>query len=142
MFDANEIAAYIINKCIDLNRPITNLQLQKILYYVQGGFIKKTRGIKLFNNEISAWQYGPVVPDVYFKFNGYSSSDINIKQSEPTIQKEIKEIIDPIIEEKSLLSAWKLVEETHKEFPWLESYEEGEKKEIGIEIMKKYFMEK
>lgn len=142
MFDASEIAAYIINKCIDLERPITNLQLQKILYYVQGEFIKKTRGVALFYNEISAWQYGPVVPDVYFKFNGYSSSNINIKQSESKIQKEIKEIIDPIIAEKSLLSAWKLVEETHKEIPWLESYEEGEKKEIGIEIMKKYFMEK
>lgn len=141
MISAIDIAKYIINKCIDLGRPITNLQLQKILYYVQGEFIKKTGGEELFYNEISAWQYGPVVPDVYFEFNTYSSSDINIKCDTFELSKEIKDIIDPVIEQKSLLSAWKLVEDTHKEKPWLESYIDGQKNRIDLEKMKKYFIQ-
>lgn len=141
VFNAIDIAKYIINKCIDLERPITNLQLQKILYYVQGEFIKKTGGKELFSNEISAWQYGPVVPDVYFEFNTYSSSDINIKYDTFELPQDIKDIIDPVIEDKSLLSAWKLVEYTHREKPWSESYISGRKNRIDPEIMKKYFLE-
>lgn len=141
MFNAIDIANYIINKCIDLGRPITNLQLQKILYYVQGEFIKKTGGQELFDNEISAWQYGPVIPDVYFEFNIYSSSDINTKCDEIELEEYIKKIIDPVINQKSVLSAWKLVEETHKESPWIESYEIGEKNKISLEAMKKFFLD-
>lgn len=141
MFNAIDIANYIINKCIDLGSPITNLQLQKILYYVQGEFIKETDGKELFYNEISAWQYGPVVPDVYFKFNIYSSSDINIKCDEIELEEYIKNIIDPVIYEKSLLTAWKLVEDTHNESPWLDSYVDGEKKKIDLETMKNFFLD-
>ncbi|MBS6504425.1 MAG: DUF4065 domain-containing protein [Clostridium sp.] len=140
MFNAIDIANYIINKCIDLGRPITNLQLQKILYYVQGEFIKNTGGNELFYNEISAWSYGPVVPEVYFKFNEYSSSDIDIKHGDVELPNEIKEIIDPVIYKKSLLTAWKLVEDTHNESPWLESYVEGRKNKITMDAMKRYFI--
>ncbi|MBS6025853.1 MAG: DUF4065 domain-containing protein [Paeniclostridium sordellii] len=142
MFKAIDIANYIINKCIDLGRPITNLQLQKILYYVQGEFIKQTGGKELFYNEISAWQYGPVVPDVYFEFNTYSASDLNTKIDTSELPKAIKRIIDPVIEEKSLLSAWKLVEYTHREKPWLESYVEGQKNIIDLEKMRRHFLSK
>lgn len=140
MFNAIDIANYIINKCIDLGRPITNLQLQKILYYVQGEYIRKTNGNTLFNEAIVAWPYGPVIPEVYFEFNGYSSSDINTKYKEIELPDEIEDIIDPIIKKKSLLTAWKLVEDTHNESPWLETYVEGRKNKITIDTMKKHFI--
>ena len=140
MLNAIYVANYVINKCIDLGRPITNLQLQKILYYVQGEYINKTNGEPLFEEEIVAWAYGPVVPEVYFEFNGYSSSDINMKYIEAELPDNIKDIIDPVIERKSLLTAWKLVEDTHNESPWLESYVEGRKNKITIDAMKRYFI--
>lgn len=141
MYNAVDIAKYVINKCIDLRRPISNLQLQKILYYIQGAYIKKTNGEILFKNKIGAWQYGPVVPDVYDEFYGYSSSNINIKYSTDELCEDIKNIIDPVIEEKSKISAWILVEQTHKELPWMKSYEEGRKNDITLDIMKRYFLE-
>lgn len=140
MYNAVDIAKYVINKCIDLGRPISNLQLQKILYYIQGEYINKTNGKVLFNNKISAWQYGPVIPDVYDEFYGYSSSNINIKYSTDELCENIKNIIDPVIEEKSKISAWLLVAQTHKELPWVKSYEEGRKNDINLEIMKRYFL--
>ena len=139
MYAAMDIDKYIINKCIELNRPISNLQLQKILYYVQGGYIKATKGDKLFDEDLEAWAYGPVVPGVYYKFNKYSSSNINSEYDSPYLNEKIREIVDPIIEEKSLLSAWNLVEKTHKETPWIRSYEEGKNNKISLEKMQDFF---
>lgn len=34
-YTAMQIAEYVINKCTNENHAITNLQLQKILYYLQ-----------------------------------------------------------------------------------------------------------
>ena len=85
MYKAIDIAKYIINKSIDFNRPISNLQLQKILYYVQGEYIKVTKGCKLFDEDLEAWAYGPVVPEVYYEFN---------KLLELQVQKFIKFIIN------------------------------------------------
>ena len=140
MYKAIDIAKYIINKSIEFNRPISNLQLQKILYYVQGEYIKVTKGCKLFDEDLEAWAYGPVVPEVYYEFNKYSSSNITSKYDIGYLDKEIQEIIDPIIKEKSLLSAWRLVEETHNETPWKISYEENKNNKINLNVMKDYFI--
>ncbi|NFG59619.1 DUF4065 domain-containing protein [Clostridium botulinum] len=139
MYTALEIAKYIINKCIKLNRPVSNLQLQKILYYVQGEYMKQNNGNSLFEDDIVAWQYGPVVPEVYYNYNFYSSSDIsNIQEEVKLLPKEIS-IIDPVIEEKSNLSAWRLVQSTHSEIPWKETYEEGRQKVISKKCLRKCF---
>jgi uncharacterized phage-associated protein len=42
--------------------PISNLQLQKILYYIQKTFLEN--GMVAFDDEIEAWKFGPVVPAV------------------------------------------------------------------------------
>lgn len=41
MTTAIKLARYIINKCAEDEHPITNLQLQKILYYVQREYLRK-----------------------------------------------------------------------------------------------------
>lgn len=122
MHTALEIARYIINKCIELGRPVSNLQLQKILYYVQGEYIRSTNGEVLFEDDISAWQYGPVVTDVYYEYNNYSSNEIDMFQPQVYLEEEEKGIIDPVIISKSRMSAWELVKSTHSEAPWKDSY--------------------
>lgn len=37
MYDALTIAMYIIDKCFKEGEPVTNLRLQKLLYFIQGG---------------------------------------------------------------------------------------------------------
>lgn len=46
---------------------ITNLKLQKLLYYLQGHWLATFDG-PLFGDKIEAWRYGPVVPSVYSHF--------------------------------------------------------------------------
>ena len=140
MYTALNIAKYIINKCIEIGRPISNLQLQKILYYVQGAYIENTNGDLLFGDDIEAWQYGPVIPSVYYEFNIYSSSNISNKQEDIDVEERIKEIIDPIIKDKSSLDAWTLVNNTHNEEPWKTTYQFNKRNIINQECLKNYFM--
>lgn len=140
MNTALEIARYIINRCIDLGHPISNLQLQKILYYVQGAYIKSTGGDVLFTDTMEAWQYGPVVPDVYYNYNSYSSSCIMEKQDDVDLKAFEIEIIDPVIIEKSKCSAWSLVEKTHSEEPWINAYNRYSGSTITNDELRKWFI--
>ena len=60
-----ELAKYIVAKCIKDECPISNLQLQKILYYIQRDFLHKLDR-PAFSENIEAWPFGSVVPDVYY----------------------------------------------------------------------------
>lgn len=50
MFSAHNVAIYIINWCLDHNVQITNLKLQKLLYFVQGEY-SKTKGSRLIADD-------------------------------------------------------------------------------------------
>lgn len=139
MYDALEVAKYVINKCIKLGRPISNLQLQKILYYAEAEYMKKREGEVLFNNTINAWQYGPVIPEVYYNYNIYSASEITDYQDGKDLDSLTKHIIDPVIEKKSKLNAWTLVEKTHSEDPWINSFGNYSGCEITKKQIKEFF---
>lgn len=112
MCDAIEHAKYIVSKCIDDDKPISNLQLQKILFYIQKDFIK--RGKLAFPDDIEAWQFGPVVPDVYYHYCGHGATPIFYKYEETNVELNDKNRIDSIIEDKRELNPWEMVQETHK----------------------------
>ena len=74
LYKAIDLSKYIVTKCIVDGCAISNLQLQKILYYVQKDFLQ--RDFVAFSDDIEAWQFGPVVPVVYYKFCGFGAMPI------------------------------------------------------------------
>ena len=54
---------------------LTNLKLQKLLYFAQGTHLART-GQLLFEEDIQAWPLGPVVPAVYEKYSAYAAKVI------------------------------------------------------------------
>lgn len=96
-YKAIDIAKYVVNKCTIEDYPISNLQLQKILYYIQKDFLKLD--MEAFSDEIEAWQFGPVVPEVYYYFCGFGSLPISLEFS-IDVCNDFKDIINPIVEEK------------------------------------------
>lgn len=126
MYSAMEVAKYIVTKCVNDACPISNLQLQKILYYVQRENLRKT-GQPLFENPIEAWQFGPVVPKVYYSFCGFGAMPITSQyKSQETMKQEDKTCINAIVETKRSLNPWDLVEETHKKGgAWDCTYKDG-----------------
>ena len=111
-YSAVELSKYIITKCARENKPISNLQLQKILYFIQKEYLQK-KGVPAFNDPIEAWQFGPVVPRSYYRFCGYGGMPIHTEYVFD-IEQNDKNIINPIVDEKCSLDPWDLVRETHK----------------------------
>ena len=111
MHSALDVAKYIISKCLSDRKPISNLQLQKILYYIQKEFLRLKQ--EAFNDDFEAWQFGPVIPDVYYNFCGFGAMPITVHY-DVDISECDKRIIDPIVERKRVLNPWDLVNETHK----------------------------
>lgn len=123
---AKDVARYIISKCTEENKAISNLQLQKILYYVQAAFlIQRMRA--LFADEIEAWQFGPVVRSVYREYCGYGAAAIyERKEPEVAFSTDEKALIDQVVADKLSKRPWDLVRETHAEGkPWDLVYQGG-----------------
>lgn len=119
---------------------ISNLKLQKLLYYMQGFFIA-VFDKKLFANEIEAWQYGPVVREIYEHFKEFGSGAIILK-AEADIQdlpKEENELFYEVMEEYGQFSAIKLMNMTHQELPWKKVFHENPQGEIPYALLKEYF---
>ncbi|MCD7957025.1 MAG: DUF4065 domain-containing protein [Lachnospiraceae bacterium] len=138
MYAALDLSKYIICKCIKDNHPISNLQLQKILYYIQKEFLKHDSCA--FSDEIEAWQFGPVVPVVYYYYCGFGSMTITSSYDDYVIQPGDSIIVNQIVEEKRKLDPWTLVAETHKpEGAWAQIYQNGKgsHKIIPVELIKK-----
>lgn len=80
-YSAIELADKIVSIANDNDLTISNLHLQKVLYYVQGTFMR-LYGKKAFNNKIECWPYGPVVREVWNYFNNYGRFPIyNIRST-------------------------------------------------------------
>lgn len=138
MNTALNIAKYVITKCTKDGCPISNLQLQKILYNLQKAYLQK--GSELFSDEIQAWQWGPVVPNVYNVYCVYGSMKI-VEMYSVELNESIMKIIDPIIIQKRNVNPWLLVDETHKKNgAWDRIYRNGigNKHAIPCELIKAF----
>lgn len=145
-YRAQDIAKYIINYYHEKGIDITNLKLQKLLYYVQGECLA-TPSINgaCFDDEIQAWKHGPVVPSVYFTYNIFMDNPIWLMPSDgiPEIDEKYKKVIDQVLDRYQDWDPWALVEQTHKENPWKDTYKDDTSYiVIPVEIIRSYFRRK
>lgn len=113
MKTAMQIAHYVIEKCSKEEKAISNLQLQKILFYIQKTALQSNTGMPLFQDEFVAWRFGPVIEEVYYTYCVFGAMPIRRIYNEE-IEGSIRILIDPIINKKRELNPWDMVEETHK----------------------------
>jgi len=119
---------------------ISNLKLQKLLYYAQGIFLGFNDGIPLFEDPIVAWTHGPVVESVYHEYKGYGSTGIDFDETFDFASVEIEDhnLLIEVYNNFSQYSAWKLRDMTHKERPWIETMR---CEEIPKSLIKDFFLE-
>lgn len=132
---AMDLANYIINRSIEVGRPISNLQLQKILYFVNLLYLHET-GVFLINEseDFEAWRHGPVIPTVYRRFaiNGgvkiYDTQErVDILSERNAdgnaISREELQNINNSIDYLVNIDPWDLVEYSHAETgAWANTY--------------------
>lgn len=116
---------------------LSNLKIQKLLYYAQG-FSLALHHAPLFEEKIVAWQYGPVVEEVYQELKDYNGSIpqfddqyySHLSESEIELLKEVYDVYGQF-------SATKLVEMAHNETPWKTT---PIRKEISYQKLKRHFL--
>lgn len=155
IYSALDIARFVINYSNASNSPVTNLKLQKLLYFIQAYFLTKLNR-PCFSDDIEAWSLGPVIPSVYHEFKSYGAGNIpyiktyfDIKDGlsvfmhdyDPNIISKNDQIhIQKIVNDMSKYSASTLVNITHKQEPWKKAYEYGlGTKVISNNSIKNYF---
>ena len=75
MYKAIDVARYVVQKCIDLGHPITNVQLQLLLAYIQPDW---DEGRLVFADNIERWDFGPCIPNVYYEYGNNGSLPIDV----------------------------------------------------------------
>lgn len=139
MRKAESVANYVIAYGMKIGHPVSNLQLQKILYYIQVHFLKK-KGIPFFKDEIEAWQFGPVIPTVFYQYAAFGPAPITMfKTQKIDLEQEEKKDLEKIVKEKAVLSLLEIVADTHqKGKAWDMYYKVNERNVISKKAMELY----
>lgn len=151
MLTAKEVAAYFIKRANTMgdgngefsgNNDLTNLKLQKLLYFAQVEYLKKY-GKPLFSDPIEAWKYGPVVRAVYDWLRdcgAYVITEFDVDLSDAdNISGEEADFLSEFFEKGQEHSAWSLVTKTHaKGSAWDQVYNNGRGngQQIPLELLK------
>lgn len=137
---ANQISDYVIS--LTQNNPeenLTNLKLQKILYYLQGYYLA-IYNEPIFEDEIEAWKYGPVINGVYHSYKVYGDNSIIVPDYNFNfnyLSNTQKQFINKVYSYFRQFSAIKLMELTHSEFPWIKTY--GKCSVMSKSLLKDFF---
>ena len=114
----NSVIKYILSKCDDM----TNLTLQKSLYYIQG-FYNAFHNAFIFEDDCEAWIYGPVYKEIYRQYSNYGFDSIDSENDfdDSCFSADEKILIDSIIKYFCCYSGNTLIDITHRETPWLKT---------------------
>ena len=134
--DSLVMANFVIDLSIQEENLITNVQLQKILFFLQGYSLQKYSKPILADN-FSKWQYGPVIEKVYQEFKSNGSEKIsdkaveivddcsffNIKEYGPLVSDDLGgkknfEDIECFVKNLIMIDPWELVKMTHDHLSW------------------------
>ena len=142
VYSALEIAKYKIYREYNNGHIISNLKLQKVLYFIQAEFLV-VNNCPCFKEDIVATDFGPVVLEVFHKYAVYGGSGIPYLKKDEffLIGKDDLEMIDRVIDELRGYGASTLTLITLRQTPWKKSYVRSRKKTISCKLIKKYFEE-
>lgn len=136
---ATNVAKLIVDYANQQNKPITNLHLQKILYFTWIDYYIANNE-HLFEDNFEAWRLGPVVRIVYNQYSIYGASDIPSSgdngKSAVNLSPELRRIVDNYLG----LSASSLVNKSHiKHGAWETIFDggNGDKSVIPFDIIEK-----
>lgn len=141
-YSASTIAKWFLNHVRQLNSEedeeyLTNLKLQKLLYYAQGSSLAILNK-PLFDDRIEHWTHGPVVPTVYYEYSENKGNPILYDEDyTESIDPETNQLLNDVYETFGCYSAWGLRTMTHNEDPWKNT---SRNQVISQESIKDYFV--
>lgn len=155
-YKALDVARYVINCSNEYRYEISNLKLQKLLYFIQAFYLSSGNCTPCFDDEIEAWKFGPVVKCVYEEYRQFGANNIPrvyeytvfdsekaetkvYEYSDDIIKKEDRDKILLLIKSFSSFTASQLVDITHRQSPWLNACNSSDRI-ITKEAIKEFFL--
>jgi uncharacterized phage-associated protein len=120
MFEPGNIADYFLIASRERGEILTNLKLQKLLYYAQAWFLVK-RDKPLFQEDFEAWIHGPILTSQYSRFSPNSWRSIEDEIAAPQLPGHVTTHLDEVLDVFGVESAIALEAMTHAEEPWREA---------------------
>lgn len=101
----NDLANHIIARAQNTKLGITNLQLQKVLYFtlidgLKQEIIDESWLSKQYDSNFFVWRYGPVVKTIYEKYSVYGGAKIFEPKEELPEFSKLNTIIDFQLKQK------------------------------------------
>ena len=132
VYSAALIAYAFVKKGIEEKKPVTQMKLQKMVYFAQGYHLVRF-GTSLIEEEFEAWKFGPVIPSIYHTYKLYGSEEItddtlipnvsSLESSLATLSYQALDAINYTWEVTRNISAVALSVWSHKEgSPWAEAF--------------------
>jgi len=115
MTSVKDVSKLVIQKSAN---PVSNLKLQKLLYYVQGWSLALHDRLA-FYEEIQAWVHGPVVPAAFYEYKQYRWNPIDVPaEAVQNISGAESDHITDVLAVYGKFSATQLERISHDEAPW------------------------
>lgn len=145
-YDGKAIANFVLDTCEKFDRPVSNLSLQKIVYFCHvWSLIELNR--PLIKHSFEAWEFGPVLPYLYREFRKFDRSPILSRAStiDPAsgasriakyaFDSETAVLLEKVVSFYSQIRAGDLVELSHAEGgPWDEAWNHAGVVNPGMKI--------
>lgn len=114
-----DLAQHIIAVAHQVNQPITNLQLQKVMYFTLQKALKDQKFDKntidqLYDSPFLVWRYGPVEKDIYEEYKVYGSDPITAAGANVAELEDLNNEILTLLQK----DPFDLVEKSHQERFW------------------------
>lgn len=146
MYDVLTVADAILKIAKKNKRQLTPMQLVK-LTYIAHGWSLGLRGQDLFKNRIEAWQYGPVIPDLYHATKNFGRNPIPLdsvgEPSQVGVTPEDERFLEAVYKKYGHLDGIALSYITHRAgTPWTQVYIPGVMHiEIPDDLIAKHYQE-
>jgi len=112
------VADLILARSAERGQRLSNLKLQKLLYYAQGYHLAAT-GEPLYETPVRAWEHGPVVPEIWHRHRtdiGWLT--IDAVPVAPQVPEVFAATVGLVLDEFLGFSAEELRAMSHEEAPW------------------------
>jgi uncharacterized phage-associated protein len=143
-YPALTIAKWFVAWAEAEDEELSNLKLQKLLYYAQGHHLAQRRA-PLFGDAIQAWSHGPVVPQVYHAFKNSGNSSIKLPPDDSFTWADVDPVTTRLLSKVwntyGGYSAGRLRNMTHEETPWKRHFRPDERHtQVPVEEIEEYFI--
>lgn len=140
MNNAQNIAHYVLHLFQASGESITNLKLQKLLYYIQGWHLGLHHK-PIFEEDFEAWIHGPVIPSIFHEFKHNKWQPIIEGVSYNPVDNNIRTHISDVLEVFGPCNAYELELMSHREMPWIKARGDLEPTALSNAVITKKSME-